>query len=445
MENLSTRQYVGARYVPKLMGEWDKKISYENLVIVTYKGNSFTSKQPVPQGIEISDTNYWINTGNYNAQIEEYREELKTTKTDIDNEINVLENNINKLETSLKNKNIVCIGDSYLAYSSQEMETESWGAFLRNYLGKDNKVTLNGLGGSGFVGNASKNFGDLLTEVYNNMTEEERNDITDVIVCGGLNDASAIADNKTTVDSIISKMREFFTSSSNYFPNANIRVGAIGWMNTGFENRDKYITQFISIVELYRKAPFYSSTGKVSYLNGVEYIMPVAPSNYYKNDLIHPKATASSSIGLGIYQALKTGSYNTIRSYNAITLKPTGECTAINNNTVKIFANSNTINIVGGSFGVNLSINTIAQLRDYTIATCSPIRATSNTPLIIPVTVAIFPGKNSTYDVVNGQLKFTNGNVSLYLIYNANITNYTNITSLSVFVPNLTSDILISC
>ena len=41
---LINRQYVGARYVPKIMGEWDKNIPYEALSIVTYKGHSFTSK-----------------------------------------------------------------------------------------------------------------------------------------------------------------------------------------------------------------------------------------------------------------------------------------------------------------------------------------------------------------------------------------------------------------
>lgn len=69
MEGLINRQYVGARYVPKLMGEWDKALQYEALSIVTYAGNSFTSKIPVPANIDISNNEYWVNTGNFNAQI----------------------------------------------------------------------------------------------------------------------------------------------------------------------------------------------------------------------------------------------------------------------------------------------------------------------------------------------------------------------------------------
>lgn len=75
MDGLINRQYVGARYVPKLMGEWNKALRYEALCIVTYMGNSFTSKVAVPANVDITDENYWVNTGNYNAQVEEYRAE----------------------------------------------------------------------------------------------------------------------------------------------------------------------------------------------------------------------------------------------------------------------------------------------------------------------------------------------------------------------------------
>lgn len=70
---LINRQYVGARYVPKMMGEWNKALQYEALSVVTYMGNSFTSKVPVPANVEINNTDYWVSTGNYNAQVENYR------------------------------------------------------------------------------------------------------------------------------------------------------------------------------------------------------------------------------------------------------------------------------------------------------------------------------------------------------------------------------------
>lgn len=124
---LINRQYVGARYVPKIMGEWNKALQYEALSVVTYMGNSFTSKVPVPANVEINNTDYWVNTGNYNAQVEAYRKEtlevkqlanntntdLKTFKqnqTATNNEIN---NKINSTTSALnKLKNDVFDGDT---------------------------------------------------------------------------------------------------------------------------------------------------------------------------------------------------------------------------------------------------------------------------------------------------------------------------------------------
>ena len=76
---MAVTQYVGARYVPLFAEplEWDKNTAYEPLTIVYNNGNSYTSRQHVPTGIEIDNETYWALTGNYNAQIEQYREEVK--------------------------------------------------------------------------------------------------------------------------------------------------------------------------------------------------------------------------------------------------------------------------------------------------------------------------------------------------------------------------------
>ena len=81
---MATTQYIGARYVPLFADpiEWSKEKQYEPLTIVLHNGNSFTSKQFVPSGIEIDNTLYWAETGNYNAQIEEYRNEVLGYKED---------------------------------------------------------------------------------------------------------------------------------------------------------------------------------------------------------------------------------------------------------------------------------------------------------------------------------------------------------------------------
>lgn len=74
---MATTQYIGARYVPILADpvEWSSTKTYEPLTIVTHEGNSYTSRQFVPVGIDIDNGKFWALTGNYNAQVEQYRRE----------------------------------------------------------------------------------------------------------------------------------------------------------------------------------------------------------------------------------------------------------------------------------------------------------------------------------------------------------------------------------
>mgnify|MGYP003290457149 CR=1 FL=1 len=102
-DTVGKRQYIGARYVP-IFGrknedtiEWDNSAPYEPLTIVVYQGNSYTSRTYVPIGIEIDDTDYWALSGNYNAQIEQYRQDVASVLNSLDDiniTINSLENKI---------------------------------------------------------------------------------------------------------------------------------------------------------------------------------------------------------------------------------------------------------------------------------------------------------------------------------------------------------------
>lgn len=76
---MSMREYIGMRYVPLFADplEWDNTRTYEPLTVVLYQGASYTSRQAVPVGIDIANTEFWALTGNYNAQVEQYRLEVQ--------------------------------------------------------------------------------------------------------------------------------------------------------------------------------------------------------------------------------------------------------------------------------------------------------------------------------------------------------------------------------
>jgi hypothetical protein len=99
---MATKEYIGARYVPLFADpiEWDKTKSYEPLTIVCHSGNSYTSRQYVPADIELTDETYWALTGNYNAQVEQYRKDTATVKTALQTETDSREN----ADTALSNR-----------------------------------------------------------------------------------------------------------------------------------------------------------------------------------------------------------------------------------------------------------------------------------------------------------------------------------------------------
>lgn len=106
---MAVTQYIGARYVPLFAepSEWDSTRAYEPLTIVIHQGNSYTSKQAVPIGIDITNNSFWALTGNYNAQVEAYRREVTTYSDRIDaaqDTANEALGNTAALETSLANE-----------------------------------------------------------------------------------------------------------------------------------------------------------------------------------------------------------------------------------------------------------------------------------------------------------------------------------------------------
>ena len=89
---MSVRQYIGARYVPLFYANpddnsnnWKSGIIYEPLTIVTDANQSYTSKQEVPASVGRPSENldYWILTGAYNAQVDQYRREVADLAEDV--------------------------------------------------------------------------------------------------------------------------------------------------------------------------------------------------------------------------------------------------------------------------------------------------------------------------------------------------------------------------
>lgn len=75
--------YVGARYIPRIMGEYNNETAYEALDIVTSGGVGYISRQPVPAGTALTNKEYWAMWGSGNAAIDSLTQRVATNESDI--------------------------------------------------------------------------------------------------------------------------------------------------------------------------------------------------------------------------------------------------------------------------------------------------------------------------------------------------------------------------
>lgn len=113
---MSVREYIGARYVPLFADpiDWDNTLEYEPLTVVLDQGASYVSRQWVPAGVDILNTDYWILWADYNAQIAAYRAEVQAYDgriTQNANDIDALEDRLPKADFTSVNTVSKAIGD----------------------------------------------------------------------------------------------------------------------------------------------------------------------------------------------------------------------------------------------------------------------------------------------------------------------------------------------
>lgn len=268
MNGLINRQYVGARYVPKLMGEWNKALQYEPLSIVTHLGNSFTSKVPVPVNIDITNTDYWVNTGNYNAQVEAYRTETTQLKTDLNNETANRKN--------ADKDNILWIGDSYSVNYNHKLPNG-----VRDMLNAKNWYEYS-KGGAGFAGKwAGANFNDLIELAKNEMSDTQKEMIKYVYFVGGANDSSfSWTQLKDKVVSTVQNARNSFPNAQVCFIFASCAYDTYQDLFTKTKNmaNDNYVPCIFALPYYYLTGAFYNTDNLHFTEEATNYIISVISS-----------------------------------------------------------------------------------------------------------------------------------------------------------------------
>ena len=409
---MATRQYIGARYVPKFADPivWNKDTTYEALTIVTYLNNSYTSKKPVPLGIDIKNEEYWVLTGNYNSQVEQYRkdvEQLSGEVEQLDAGLSDAQNRLTNVEKMTTKRRYIFVSDSYADNSAGALnyDGKTWVEFCCDKLKKTIGIDAFKLykAGSGFtVGNNT-----FLNVLQNGESQiSEPSTITDIVICGGCNDKGAP---ETGISSALSSIKEYAKTT---YPNANISVGCIGWFNT---NDFDFLTA--SYTQDYYKSACINNA--CTYLNGVENILHLY--TLFGNGH-HPNIDGSQKIGSGVADALMHGSCDVSYACNPTpTWSPWIKSSDITVGFIGSLLNGSTklaMYFVGGNtVTFNTDSTTIVPIPTNGMPICTlnnnnVLKGDSYT-CNIPCTIR-FETTSSTYVYLSGRLGLTNGQIVFY-------------------------------
>lgn len=212
--------YTGMRYVPVFADppEWSSANSYEPLEIVIHEGNSYTSKTFVPVGIDISDPQYWALTGNYNVQVEQYRQEVLQYSQEVSQyrqEVLKLDGRVNDNEQAIVNlkgellsqKHMVLIGDSYTNPAVPLENTPLWWEYVCKNL---NVVAHNyAKGGAGYQVSGNL-FSTQVAKAVADTTYDHKM-VEYCVVYGGINDIGQIA--ATMVQNVYDALQKEFANA----------------------------------------------------------------------------------------------------------------------------------------------------------------------------------------------------------------------------------------
>lgn len=221
----------------------------------------------------------------------------------INNDISTLQNNVNDLYALDRNTDLrtICIGDSYLRGSSNGSVVNSWGYYVKQFLGISNNNYEEYYESSSGILNHGVN-GNTFIQLIQAQTISNTETVKRVIVAGGYNDKDYTKSNiETGVQTLINYLKTTFVNAKIYF-------GCIG-NNSGIGKITERRNIAREVLPAYRNCELYGAT----YLNGVEDITHdyVFCYNLEENgDVIHPTQNGYQLIGRGIAEAIKTGNAN---------------------------------------------------------------------------------------------------------------------------------------
>lgn len=301
------RQYIGARYVPKFADPilHDSTRSYEALEMVQNAiGDSFTSKKPVPIGVALTNSEYWVQTGNFNSQLSLLQSEVATIP---------------------HKKKVLVLGDSYAQGIGS---SKTMGEWIEDLTGWDCDTYYEG--GCGYL-RESANLKKMIDVVgYAIAGETEPLQVTDVVLAASVyNDSGLSSDPSFTKANFATQLTNCVNALRSVFTNAKITVIPGLWVTSQVNS---------TLVNI---ATWLADTARVlgcgydpDSLNWLQIFIGVASS-----DNVHPNSSGYEIISSHIASVIEGTRPSLIDTYDEIATNT--------NDAINVKTNGNMVHIYG--------------------------------------------------------------------------------------------------
>lgn len=346
---MAVRQYIGARYVPLYVGNWDATQNYEPLTIVTdANGNSFTSLKDVPAGTALTNREYWIQTSSFSGAVDQLTRRVNAVEADVE----TLETSVNNINTRLENiyqmngRKFILIGDSFgYGISSSSVRNDDVGFLKALKDSAPDTFFYNPVPSSGNIGFTSSR--PVLDVVQNiTLTAEQKSQITDIVYLGGTNDSG-----NESIPNIENAIKDFIDYCKTDFPNAKVRIGIIGTyatkkaaLVTAYKTCEKYGASYMSAGENLFCNPGYVSDGthltEAGYIEYLPYLIDIVVFGDTDYELVVQGGNITFTSGLAVYPVGQTVTFH-VAVYK-------DHCTFMFNEIYKQMTVSNPASIKGG-------------------------------------------------------------------------------------------------
>lgn len=199
---MAIRQYIGARYMPRFVGQYDPTQSYDPLDVVDNgAGTTYISRVQTPAGTPLSDSNYWLVYGSSSGAI-----------LDLQTRVGALENKF-PIELDDLSQHMIVLGDSYTspiryAVTWADYVAENLGCTLHNFASDGASYT----GAGGY-----RTLGQELNDAIADTTIPPMG-VKYVVILAGINEINFSG----TLSGIATNATSLFTAIRTNYPKAQI-------------------------------------------------------------------------------------------------------------------------------------------------------------------------------------------------------------------------------